>query len=327
MRYPKINPFLRFSFLTTLILSLAFLSCKKEKKDDSDGIMALLLANSIRNPVCSSFTPETAASFQQTAALEYRLNNLSYAVTVPQGKQCYFKFTPSASGVYGLRTRYGTYYGFPSSDAKIHLGLIKKNYTKVPASSISFDSENLAANLPASSGGTDWLNLTDLVQFYQNANSSRIVMADGSNCTSDCKIVLEIYQNDQYNDYGCTSNAAMPSTWIRFDESAISLSFRSHFSSSPCYYLFGSPVDTTAQFTQTKTYTGVQTLSMVLAISSPVTSPTTVFNSASSNTNNNAATVSGIATQAGQGRYIKTSYSYTIYDSAFSHTLTNSYTQ
>ncbi len=316
MPHLKTNHLLRSSLLGAFILSLALLSCKKEK-DDTEGIFAILWANSVLNPVCSSFTPETAQPFVERSASSYGLNSSSYTVTVPQGKQCYFKFTPSTAGIYRLNSFFGSTDNIYVADIKLHMGLINKLQTKIPSNSVDFDAENLAANLL-----TTRESITRLLNFYQNANSSRILMLDGSNC-SECKIKLEITKSDVFNTFGCTNNSFVPSGLIRFDESGLSLRFSNH--TSPCYYLFVSPTNTTAQFTQTKTYTGLQNLSMVLSVSSPITAPTTTFTSAASNTNNSAATVSGITTQAGQGRYIKTDYSYTIYDSNFSHTLSNGY--
>jgi hypothetical protein len=303
--------------LLVLILLSFFLAigcAKKEVNDPGEVLLSLFLYQNLTSPVCSSFTPESAPTLTSNSSGSFSNNpSSSIAVSVPAGKQCYFKFVAPTSNTYIFEESI-------YNDEKVvyHVGLVNKMQTKIPSSSSSFDSENIFTNLANRSPRSDF--------FYLKANSYRIIMVDGSSCQSSCKITFLITKDTSYD--GCTSirgSQQIPSSAvIRFDESGVSIPTADRSSNSDCYYLFVSPGETVSQLTQTKTYTGGTSVSMVLSVSSPITSTASTFTSSAANTNATAATLSGLSTPTGQGRYVQGAYSNSS-STQYSFTLSNSY--
>ena len=323
MRNIKLKSFTTKAVVLTVLL-FQTLSCEKKKQyDDGDFFTGLFLYNLALDPICSSFTPETAVTISNNASNGYPeyYGNISISPSVPPGKQCYYKFTPTSSGLYDF-SAFGTGSGSSASKGIFHIGLVGKTPTSIPTTTSSFDTENLYTNVPANY--SDTTAVVTEPQFYQSANTTRIIIADGTNCTSNCKIGLKIVKRG--SDGGSsTSNVSCSGTGLqginttRFDESGIS--FPSIF--TPCYFLFVSPKSTTMQLTQTRTDSGGTTPTMTLSVSAAVTSSASTFTSASSTTSTTAATLNGLVTPAGSGRYIEAKFSPT--PSGFTFKMTNSY--
>jgi hypothetical protein len=311
-----------------LLVLFQTLNCEKKKEDkNGEFFTGLFLYNLATDPVCSSFTPESAVAIAELTNLGYPdyYGDISVTASVPPGKQCYYKFTPSSGGLYDF-SPFGTRTGSSGTSKGIyHIGLVGKAPTKLPSTTSSFDSENLYTNVPADSSDSN--AVVTKPQFYQSANSTRIIIADGTNCTSNCKIGLKITKSG-----GTTTGSSPNLTCIsfgsttqriintaRFDETGISFSA----TSTPCYMLFVSPKSTTMQLTQTRTDSGGTTPTMTLSVSAAVTSTASTFTSATSTTSTTAATLNGLVTPAGSGRYIETKFSPT--PSGFTYRMTNSY--
>ncbi|WP_108974135.1 hypothetical protein [Leptospira ryugenii] len=303
-------------FIFTVLFAI-FSGCNQPEKNNNEDIALIaFLTPILLRPECSSFSPQSAPTITSNTSGSFQFippnSSGTIAARVPAGKQCYFKFVAPTSDTYLINTRneYNVLY---------HIGLANKNQTNLPAKSSSFDSENIFINLGSSTDFNDYV-------FYQKANSYRIILADATNCTSNCLITFGITKNTSRD--ACTSTRGsqqIPSSAvIRFDETGVSIPTLSSFSTFDCYYLFVSPLETISQLNQTNTYTGGTSVSMVLSVSSPVTSTTTTFVSSATNTSATTATISNLTTSAGQGRYVKGAYSNSNAND-FSFRLSNSY--
>ncbi|TGK87025.1 hypothetical protein EHQ24_05375 [Leptospira noumeaensis] len=240
-------------------------------------------------------------------------NGINAPVSVPPGKKCYFKFIAPSSNSYAFGSDF-----LRNPSLIYHIGLVNKSNTTQPSTSSSFDSENIFTNLPSS-------DTTNQYKFYQKSNASTLIVADGTNCTSNCPVYFTITKNTKTGDCSSTRGSQIMATSpfvLRFDDTQVSIPSTGSF--FDCYYLFISPKDTVSQFTQTKTYLAGSAVSMVLSVSAPVTAVTTTFASAATNTDTTTATVNGLSTSAGQGRYVKATFSNTN-DSQNSFNLSNSY--
>lgn len=315
----KIKSFTTKTFILAVIL-LQSLGCeKKEANDDGEFLLNYLLFTSLSDSVCTSLTPSSAKDLTINSGGYY--GDISTAPSVPPGKQCYFKFTPTVSGLYQFDS-FGV--GSTSSDISngiYHIGLVGKTPTKIPSTTSSFDDENLFTNIPANF--SDSTAVVTTAQFYQSANTTRIIIADGTKCTSNCKIGIKIAPgvngNSIASSYTCGGAGSKAINKTRFDESGISF----QATSTACYFLFVSPKASTMQLTQTRTDSGGTNPTMTLSVSAAVSSASSTFTSATFTTSTTAATLNGLITPAGSGRYIEAKYSPE--PTGFTFRMTNSY--
>ncbi|WP_108974133.1 hypothetical protein [Leptospira ryugenii] len=320
----KLTSYAKKVVILTIFLAQTFSCEKKDQYNDADFFTGLLLYNLALDPVCSSFTPETAVTLSnnESNGVPDYYGDISATASVPPGKQCYYKFTPTSAGIYvfsAFGSGTGSFSSTSTSKGIYHLGLVGKTPTKIPSTTSFFDDENLFTNVPASYPSETTV-VTD-PQFYQSANSTRFIIADGTNCTSNCKIGLKIVKRERVAsaNISCSGTDSKSINTVRFDETGVSISSIG----TPCYMLFVSPRSTIMQLTQTRTDSGVTTPTMTLSVSNAVTNTASTFTSATSTTSTTAATLNGLVTPAGSGRYIETRFSPT--PTGFAYRITNSY--